>query len=358
MASNVNGGPALLTKDQTSDTLAGCADHIQCAMTEELQGANFSHTKFLLTGFPEIYKYRRFLFLPFFLIYLLLLVGNSLLLFVIKSTESLHSPMYIFVSALAVVDIIVPTAIIPAMLLGFLFDLNEITLSGCLTQMFVTHFFSSVESTILLAMALDRFVAICKPLHYNEIMNSSMFLKLFLFTLIRSGTIMSTLVALASPLSFCGSNVIYHCYCDHMALVSLACDSIAQNQTMGLIVIICFVGIDTSVIFFSYVKILHVVLGTAAGEDRWKAFHTCGTHLMVMICFYFVGSVTFLSRNLNIPIPIDVNTFLGVMYIVFPASVNPIIYGVRTKEIRTALFKIFKNKINKVSIVKVSTIRN
>ncbi|XP_057207760.1 olfactory receptor 52K2 [Triplophysa rosa] len=326
-------------------------------MFEELQGANISHTKFLFMGFPETYKYRRLLFLPFFLGYILVVVGNSLLLFVIRNTESLHSPMYILVSALAVVDIIVPTAIVPAMLLTFLFDLNEISLAGCLTQMFITHFFSSVESTILLAMAFDRFAAICKPLHYTEIMNSSMFLKLLLFTLIRSGTIMLALVALAAPLSFCGSNVIHHCYCDHMALVSLACDSIAKNNAMGLAVIICFVGIDISVIFFSYVKILYVVLGAAAGEDRWKAFHTCATHLMVMMCFYFVGSITFLSRNLHIPIPIDVNTFLGVMYIVFPASVNPIIYGVRTKEIRNALLKMFKINMNRVSIVKVSSIK-
>jgi len=104
-------------------------------MIEELQEANISHTKFLFMGFPEIYKYRRLLFLPFFVSYILVVLGNSLLLFVIKNTESLHSPMYILVSALAVVDIIVPTAIIPAMLLGFLFDLNEISLTGCLTQM-------------------------------------------------------------------------------------------------------------------------------------------------------------------------------------------------------------------------------
>ncbi|XP_017541934.1 olfactory receptor 52K2 [Pygocentrus nattereri] len=325
-------------------------------MKEELHGANFSHTKFIFVGFPEIFQYRRLLFLPFFLSYITVLVGNSLLLFVIKNTRNLHSPMYMLVSVLAVIDIVVPTAIIPAVLLSFLFDLNEITLAGCLTQMFLIHFFSSVESTILLAMALDRTVAICNPLRYTAIMNSSMFLKLLLFTLIRSGAIMSTLVGLASPLSFCGSNVIHHCYCDHMALVSLACNSTAKNNAMGVAVIICFVGIDISVIFFSYMKILYVVLRAAAGEHSSKAFHTCGTHLIVMMCFYFVGSVTFLSRNLSIPIPVDVNTFLGVTYIVFPACVNPIIYGVRTKEIRNALLKIFKTRVNRVT-VKVSTVK-
>ncbi|XP_030633810.1 olfactory receptor 52E4 [Chanos chanos] len=325
-------------------------------MNEELSGPNFSHTRFIFVGFPEIYKYRRLLCLPFLFSYMLILVGNSLLLYVIRNTESLHSPMYMLVSALAVVDIIVPTAIIPAMFLSFLFDLNEITLEGCLTQMFVTHFFSSVESTILLAMALDRFVAICNPLRYADIMSTSMFVKLLVFTLVRSGTIMLTLVSLAAPLSFCGSNIIHHCYCDHMALVSLSCDPIDKNHAMGLAVIICFVGVDISVIFFSYVRILIEVLRAAGGEDRWKAFHTCGTHLIVMMCFYFVGTVTFLSRNLNIPIPVDVNTFLGVMYIIFPASVNPIIYGVRTKEIRNAILKLLKIRVNRVFSVRVSVL--
>ncbi|XP_035390189.1 olfactory receptor 52K1 [Electrophorus electricus] len=325
-------------------------------MTEEFQGANFSYTNFIFAGFPEIFQYRKLLFLPFFLSYILVMVGNSLMLFVIKNTKSLHSPMYMLVSALAVVDIIVPTAIVPAMLLSLLFDLNEISLVGCLIQMFFIHFFSSVESTILLAMALDRSVAICNPLRYNAIMNSSMFVKLLLFTLIRSGTIMSVLVCLAASLSFCRSNIIHHCYCDHMALVSLACNSTAKNNAMGIAVIVCFAGIDISVIFCSYVKILHVVLRAAAGEQRSKALHTCGTHLIVMMCFYFVGSVTFLSHNLSIPIPLGVNTFLGITYIVVPACINPIIYGVRTKEIQKALLKMFKIHVNRVFTVKVSTL--
>lgn len=91
-----------------------------------------------------------------------------------------------------------------------------------------------------------------------------------------------------------------------------------------------------------------------ADEDRWKALHTCGTHLIVMMCFYLVGSVTFLSHNLNIPLPTDVNTFMGLMYILFPATVNPVIYGVRTKEIRNGFFRIFKRRRKTIKMVKVS----
>ncbi|XP_067102851.1 olfactory receptor 52K2 [Osmerus mordax] len=326
-------------------------------MIEDIQGMNFSHTKFIFVGFPETYKYRHLFSFPLFLSYFIILACNSTLIYVIRITDSLHSPMYMLVAGLCVVDMVVATTIVPNMLLSFIFDMNEISLAGCLTQMFFTHFLSSVESTILLAMAVDRYVAICYPLRYAEIINVSMFFKLLVFTVIRSGSMMLTLVGLAGSLSFCGLNIIRHCYCDHMALVSLACGSTAKNDAMGLAVIVCFVGIDISVIIYSYIKILTAVLRAAVEENRWKAFHTCGTHLIVMSCFYFVGSVTFLSHNLNIPIPTDVNTFLGVMYIVFPASINPIIYGVRTKEIRKGILNMFrKRRVSKVFSVRISSI--
>lgn len=314
-----------------------------------MQGRNFSHTTFVFRGFPELQNHLRLLALPFSASYLSVLLGNSLLVFLICSVESLHSPMYFLICTLCVVDILVATAIIPNMLLNLLFGWEQISLAGCLAQMFFTHFLSSVESTLLLAMALDRYVAICLPLRYTEIITSSMLVKLLLFTLLRSISIMATLVSLAGSLQFCGSNIIQHFYCDHMALVSLACDGTDRNKAAGLAVIICFVGVDIPLIFFSYMKILSVVLrAAAAGEDRMKAFHTCSTHLMVIMCFYLVGSVTFLSHNLNIPISTGANTFMGLMYILLPATVNPIIYGVRTKEIRNGFVKIFNIKAKKM----------
>lgn len=325
------------------------------AMLDASLGNNFSHSTFVFRGFPELQKHRRLLALPFSASYLSVLLGNSLVVYVIRSVESLQSPMYLLICTLCIVDVLMVTAIVPKMLLSLLFDRDEISLAGCLTQMFFTHFLSSLESTLLLAMALDRYVAICQPLRYTELIGPSMFVKLLLFTLVRSGSIMATLVGLAGSLRFCGSNTIQHYYCDHMALVSLACDSTDKSNAAGLAVIVCFVGVDIPLIFLSYMKILSVVLKAAvADEDRWKAFHTCGTHLIVMVCFYLVGSVTFLSHNLNIPLPTDVNTFMGLMYILFPAIVNPVIYGVRTKEIRNGFFRIFKRRRKTIKMVKVS----
>lgn len=323
-------------------------------MSDGWPSQNFSHSTFVFRGFPELHRYRRLLALPFSVGYLSVLLGNALLVFVICSVEHLHSPMYLLIGSLCVVDVLAASAILPSMLLSLLLDMDTISLAGCLAQMFFTHFLSSLESTLLLAMALDRYVAICRPLRYASIINLSTLARLLLFTLLRSGSIMAALVGLASSLRFCGSNTIRHCYCDHMALVSLACGSTRSSGAMGLAVIVCFVGVDIPLILLSYARILRVVSrASAGGEDRWKAFHTCGTHLMVMMCFYLVGSVTFLSHNLNIPIPADANTFMGVMYILLPATVNPIVYGVRTAEIRNGLLKIFKRPAKTVVQVSV-----
>lgn len=315
-------------------------------------GHNRSHITFVFRGFPELHRHRRLLALPFSAAYLVVLLGNSILVLVIGSLETLHGPMYLLICALCVVDVLAASAILPSMLLGLLFDMDQISLAGCLSQMFFTHFLSSLESTLLLAMALDRYAAICQPLRYARIIKPSTFASLLVFALLRSGSIMATLVALASSLSFC-SATIQHCYCDHMALVSLACDSTERSSAAGLAVIVCFVGVDIPLILFSYMKILSVVSRAAVGSEvRWKAFHTCSTHLMVIMCFYLVGSVTFLSRNLKLHIPADANTFMGVMYILLPAAVNPIIYGVRTTEIRNGFFKVFKKPVKK--LMKVS----
>ncbi|XP_057694936.1 olfactory receptor 52P1-like [Corythoichthys intestinalis] len=201
--------------------------------------------------------------------------------------------------------------------------------------MFATHFLSSVQSTVLLAMALDRYVAICRPLCYERLVGRRALLALALFTAARSGAVMGTLVGLAGSLRFCASRVIRHCYCDHMALVSLACGDTRRSAAAGVAVIACFVGVDIPLIVFSYLKILGAAVRAAAhGNERRKAFHTCGTHLMVMMVFYLVGTVSFLSHNLSLSIPTDANSAMGLLYILVPAAANPVIYGVRTAEIR------------------------
>ncbi|XP_068440885.1 olfactory receptor 52Z1P-like [Clinocottus analis] len=318
-------------------------------------GGNFSHSSFVFRGFPALRHHHQLLALPFSASYLTVLLGNGVLVHVIRRTGSLHGPMYLLLCALCAVDVLSATAIVPGLLLALLFGWDRISLAGCLTQMFFTHFLSSLESTLLLAMALDRYAAVCRPLRYAELVGAPAAVKLLLFALVRSGSIMATLVALAGSLRFCGSNAVRHCYCDHMALVSLACGGTERSSAAGLAVIVCFVGVDIPLICLSYAKILSAVFKAAAGgEERRKALHTCGTHLIVMMCFYLVGSVSFLSHNLNIGIPTDANTLMGLVYILLPATVNPVVYGVRTTEIRNALLRLLAGRGQNRTARKVS----
>uniref|UniRef100_A0A3Q3WCS1 G-protein coupled receptors family 1 profile domain-containing protein n=1 Tax=Mola mola TaxID=94237 RepID=A0A3Q3WCS1_MOLML len=218
-----------------------------------------SHTRRLqIITFPEQQRYRRLLALLFSASYLSVLLGNALLVYVIHSVELLRSPVY---QLTCVIDILAAGAVIPRMRLRLLFDRDEVSLAGCLTQMFFTHFLSSLESTLLLAMALDGYMAICK--------------------LLRSSYIVAALVGLAGSPCFCGS--IPHCYCDHMVMVSL----------VGLAAIICFVGVDIPLILFSYIEMVERGLWSGSGQQGPLG----DTHLMVMMCFYLAGGVTFLSHG-------------------------------------------------------------
>lgn len=305
---------------------------------------NFSHTSFLLRGFPQLQgPQRRLLALAFSASYLAVLLGNLALVLVIQRARRLRSPMYLLICWLCLVDMLAASAIVPSLLVSLLLDLDRISLTSCLLQMFSTHFLSSLESTLLLAMALDRYVAVCLPLHYGRLVGLPALVALLLFTLLRSGSSVGLLVALAGSLQFCGSDIIRHCYCDHMALVSLACGSTASSAAAGLAVIACVVGVDIPLIAFSYGCILAAVRrAAAAGQDPWKALHTCGTHLITMLCFYLVGCVAFLSHNLRISMTSDLNSLLGVTYILLPATANPVIYGVRTREIRRGLLGLLR----------------
>ncbi|XP_050985764.1 olfactory receptor 52K1-like [Labeo rohita] len=181
-------------------------------------------------------EWRPFLFLPFFLMFLLAITANSILLYLIKSQKSLHSPMYVLIGVMAVLDLIMPMFFVPNMLLSLLFSLSEISLTGCLIQMFGLHFIGTFQSTLLFWMALDRYFAICRPLHYHKCMEIPNFLKFFVFApAIRNGLLMVTMVSLAGRLSFCLTNVIDHCFCEHMALVQLACGDISINNIVGLL---------------------------------------------------------------------------------------------------------------------------
>ncbi|XP_041795876.1 olfactory receptor 52K1-like [Chelmon rostratus] len=295
-----------------------------------------SHKHFILDGFDDLGALRPVLFIPFFIMFAVSLSANSLLLYVIVSQRSLHSPMCILIAGMACVDLSLPLFFVPNMLLSFLFDWRGISLIGCLVQMFFIHLLGAFQSTLLLWMALDRYFAICTPLHYHERMALPRFLKFVIPLLIRNVFLVSVVVSLAGSLSLCFRNV-NHCFCEHMALVELACGSTAINNLVGLISVFLIPVADFIIIAASYIVIFSSVL--RSGRSGVRALHTCVTHIVVMSVSLTIILTAFLSYRIRNGLPAAVRVFFSIMYLFFPSCFNPIIYGIRTNEIRQHILK-------------------
>uniref|UniRef100_UPI0037E6FBCD olfactory receptor 52K1-like n=1 Tax=Semicossyphus pulcher TaxID=241346 RepID=UPI0037E6FBCD len=299
---------------------------------EPLRDNVSSHSHFILNGFHELGALRPVLFFPFLIMFVLSLSANSLLLYVIISQRSLHSPMYILIAGMACVDLSLPLFFVPNMLLSFLFDWRGISLIGCLVQMHFIHLLGAFQSTLLVWMALDRYFAICTPLYYHERMALPGFLKFVIPLVIRNVFMVSLVVSLAGSLPFCLGNVMNHCFCEHMALVELACGSTAVNSLVGLISVFLIPVADFFIITASYIVIFSSVL--SSGKAGVKALHTCVTHIVVMAVSLTIILVAFLSYRIRNGLPGAARVFFSIMYLFFPSCFNPIIYGVRTTEIR------------------------
>ncbi|XP_062983871.1 olfactory receptor 52K1-like [Elgaria multicarinata webbii] len=305
--------------------------------------ANISFADFTLLPFPGLQDSRHLLAIPFFCLYVIVVTANSLLIYTVKAEESLHSPMYLLIALLLAVNICGTSTILPKMLLSFMFHISSrVSLTECLVQMFFLYFTTVLDCNILLMMALDRYVAVCHPLRYVDIMTSKFLMLLTLASLVRSLCIVAPVVILASRVRFCRSNTISHFACEHMALMSLSCTDISINKMVGMAMRSIDIILDLSFLLASYSKIVHAALKMASGNVRHKAFHTCGTHLMVIFIGYssrLSSSVVFrLAKSASH----DVHNLISAIYLFLPWAAHPLIYGVRTKEIRENLLKLFR----------------
>ncbi|NXN32744.1 O52B2 protein, partial [Nycticryphes semicollaris] len=296
---------------------------------------------FILAGIPGLEKSHLWISIPFCSMYLAALLGNGILLFVIRTERSLHQPMYLFLSMLAITDLALSTTTVPKMLALFWFRAGEISFGACLTQMFFLHFSFSAESVVLLAMAFDRFVAICYPLRYTTLLTHSAVLKTGLVALLRSFCIIFPCIFLLRRLPFCGHNVIPHTYCEHMGIARLACADISINVLYGLTVPFAAIVVDLVLIAVSYVLILLALSRLPSGTARHKAFNTCGSHLCVILLFYIPAFFAVLTHRFGREVPHHIHILLANLYVLFPPLLNPVVYGVRTQQIKEKVVKVF-----------------
>ncbi|XP_045413287.1 olfactory receptor 51V1 [Lemur catta] len=299
---------------------------------------------FLLTGFSGLEQQYPWFSIPFSSIYAMVIWGNCMVLHVIRTEPRLHQPMFYFLAMLALTDLCMGLSTVHTVL-GILWGLiQEVTLDSCITQSFFIHGLSFMESSVLLAMAFDRYIAICNPLRYSSILTNSRIIKIGLTILGRSFFFITPPIIRLKFFHYCRPHILSHSFCLHQDLLRLACADIRFNSYYALMLVICTLLLDAVLILFSYVLILKQVLTVASQEERHKSFQTCISHICAVLVFYIpVISLTIVHRFGKHLSPM-VHVLMGNIYILFPPLMNPIIYSVKTQQIRTRILRLFSSK--------------
>uniref|UniRef100_A0A8D0PLN5 Olfactory receptor n=1 Tax=Sus scrofa TaxID=9823 RepID=A0A8D0PLN5_PIG len=289
---------------------------------------------FLLAGFPGLEQHYPWLSIPFSCIYAVVLSGNCLVLHVIRTEPSLHQPMFYFLAMLAVTDLCMGLSTVHTVL-GVLWGLSrEVSLDACIAQSYFIHGLSFVESSVLLAMAFDRYVAICNPLRYSSILTNDKVMKIGVAILCRSSLLIPPVIIPLKFLNYCRPHILSHSFCLHQDLIRMACSDIRFNSVYALALVICTLLLDSVLILVSYIRILHSVLAIASREERLKSLQTCVSHLCAVLVFYIpVIGLTMVHRFGQHLSPV-VHVLMGNVYIIVPPLMNPIIYSVKTQQIR------------------------
>ncbi|XP_075394470.1 olfactory receptor 7G2-like [Tenrec ecaudatus] len=296
-------------------------------------------TDFILLGLTDDPELQPIIFSLFLMVYLVTVLGNLLMVWVVISDSHLHTPMYFFLSHLSFTDICLSTTTIPKMLLNILIQNQAITFTGCISQIFFVLFFCAFENFLLTAMSYDRYVAICSPLRYTVIMNPCFCGLLMLLSLLASIMVALLHSLMILHLSFCTHLEISQFFCELDQLLKIACSSTLINNILIYVFASILVGVPLSGIIFSYTQIVSSVLRIPSSSGKYKVFSTCGSHLSVVSVFYGTGMGVYINSLFTESS--RKTAVASVMYTVVPQMMNPFIYSLRNKDIKVSLRKLF-----------------
>ncbi|XP_077627607.1 olfactory receptor 10AG1-like [Crocuta crocuta] len=294
--------------------------------------------EFVLLGFSDIPNLHWVLFGIFLVIYLTILMCNSIIILITRIDSALQTPMYFFLSNFSFLEICYVTVTIPRMLIDLLTQKGNISFLACAAQMCFVLMFGGSECLLLTVMAYDRYVAICNPLHYPLIMNPRKCVQLVTISWVSDVPFVIGQTCQIFSLPFCGSNVINHFFCDIPPIFKLTCGDTFVNEIAVYVVAVIFIMVPFLLIVVSYGKIICSILKLSSAKGRAKAFSTCSSHLIVVVLFYGTATITYLRPKSNQSE--GVGKLISLFYTVLIPTLNPIIYTLRNKDIMAALGKL------------------
>ncbi|XP_028656782.2 olfactory receptor 1571-like [Erpetoichthys calabaricus] len=299
---------------------------------------------FHIGGF-QLLPYTQYYFIFLSVIYMATLFCNFFLMAIIFYMEELHTPKYITIFTLSIIDVSYSTSIIPKSVDAFLFDSKFILYETCLTQMFFVLYFSAMESFSITILAYERLISICFPLRSVTINTNTRMIVIILASACVPLVVDMVMVYLITRLSFCRSTVINSYYCDHGPVFNLACNDFTPNWMAAYFGIVTFFCVPLAFIIISYICIVLAVLKITSKEGRKKAFKICTAHLFLVAIFYIPLLAIYLTSWIKLSVDTNTRIFNTSLAATLPPLLNPIIYTLKTEEIMQAIKKIYKKRI-------------
>ena len=294
--------------------------------------------EFILLGLSSDWATQVALFVLFSVTYLLTLLGNVLIVLLIRLDSRLHTPMYFFLTNLSLVDVSYATSIVPQMLVHFLAEHKGIPYVSCAAQLFFSLGLGGIEFVLLAVMAYDRYVAVCDPLRYSVIMHGGLCARLAVTSWV-SGSVNSLVqTTITFQLPMCTNKYIDHISCELLAVVRLACVDTSSNEVAIMVSSIVLLMTPFFLVLLSYIRIISTILTIQSTEGRRKAFHTCASHLTVVVLCYGMAIFTYIQPN---PSPsVLQEKLISLFYAILTPMLNPMIYSLRNKEVKRAWQKL------------------